>query len=52
MSWQQVVIIVWLAIDIVVGVIEDGKLVKRSGAATAFGVVILATILYTAGFWN
>ncbi len=54
MSWQQVAMIVWLVIDIVVGLMEAGK--PKEGTYR-FGPVLIGTalvwyILYSAGFWN
>ena len=54
MGWQQIVVIVYLALLLIGGLILDGK--PRSGtyrfASVLFEVVALFALLYTGGFWN
>ena len=54
MSWQQVVIIVWFALTLGVSLVMDGqpKTGKHSFVSDLIGVLILAAILYTGGFWS
>lgn len=54
MSWQQVAVIVWLAIDVVFGVIYHGepKTGRYNAVSTIIGIGIFVTLLYTGGFWK
>lgn len=54
MSWQQVAVIVWLAINVVFGVIHDGepKTGRYNAVSTIIGIGIFVTLLYTGGFWK
>ena len=54
MKWQQIAMIVWLAIDVAGAVLLDGE--EKKGEYRALPMLItallLGMILYTGGFWN
>lgn len=54
MSWQQVAVIVLLAIDVVSAVIHDGepKTGQYNAVSTIISTGIIVILLYTGGFWK
>ncbi len=54
MSWQQIVMIVWLSWIVLIGLIDHGK--PKTGKNNFFisllSAAFMAVILYTGGFWR
>ena len=54
MSWQQIVMIIWFALNIIILIALDGKestrKIKAAPAIIEFILIIL--VLYSGGFWS
>jgi len=54
MSWQQIVMIVWLAMCVGIGLVQHGK--PKQGYYNALiyllSMALIAYILWSGGFWN
>ena len=54
MSWQQIVMIVYLSWIVLLGLIAHGtpRTGKNSFFINLFAAVFIGTVLYTGGFWD
>ena len=54
MSWQQIVMIVWLSWVVLIGLLSHGtpRTGKNNFFISLFSSAIMAAILYTGGFWG
>lgn len=54
MSWQQIAMIVWIALELGIGLEQSGEPKKGTYKfyPVVIGMAILTFILYTGGFWN
>ena len=55
MSWQQIVMIIWFALNIIVLIALDGKertARKIKAAPAIIEYILIILVLYSGGFWS
>lgn len=54
MNWQQIVMIIWFALNIIILIALDGteRTRKIKAAPAIIEYVFIIVVLYSAGFWN